>query len=242
MGSQRSILLDVDGTLVDSNYLHVDAWSQAFSGRGYSVAAWRIHRAIGMGGDKLLGELLGERTAAELGDALGDDHDRLVDRRIGEVRPLPGAVPLLRELHEVGYTVVLASSARGSEIERYLDLLDARDVVDVWTTSDDVDRTKPDPDLLQVAIERAGVPALAMVGDAVWDCRAATNAGLPCLAVRSGGVADCELLAAGARQVFDDAEDLLRAIRLGETACVRALPAQMITPSVQGRRPSEYRD
>jgi HAD superfamily hydrolase (TIGR01509 family) len=216
MGKERSILLDVDGTLVDSNYLHVDAWSQAFAGRGYTVPAWRIHRAIGMGGDKLLGELLGEHAAAAAGGALGQDHDRLVDRRIGEVQPLPGAGALLRELHAAGYTVVLASSARRSEIERYIDLLDARDVVDVWTTSDDVDRTKPDPDLLQVAIERAGAPAVAMVGDAVWDCHAAANAGLPCLAVRSGGVADCELLAAGARRVFDDAEDLLRAISDGQ--------------------------
>jgi HAD superfamily hydrolase (TIGR01509 family) len=215
MKSERSILLDVDGTLVDSNYLHVDAWARAFARRGYTVPAWRIHRAIGMGGDKLLGELLGEGAAARAGDALGDDHDRLADQRIDEVQPLPGAAALLHKLHERGYTVVLASSAREAEIERYLDLLDARGVVDVWTTSDDVDRTKPDPDLLQVAIERAGVPAVAMIGDAAWDCRAAANAALPCLALRSGGIADCELLAAGAQAVFDDAQDLLRAMQDG---------------------------
>jgi HAD superfamily hydrolase (TIGR01509 family) len=228
MSGELSILLDVDGTLVDSNYLHVDAWARAFAGGGYRVAAWRIHRAIGMGGDKLQAELIGDQAAAETGQALGDDHDRLFDRRIDEVRPLPGASRLLRELHESGFTVVLASSARGSEIEHYLDLLDARGVVDVWTTSDDVDRTKPDPDLLRVAVERAGAQPVAMVGDAVWDCKAAANAGLPCLALRSGGIADCELEAAGAQRVLDDAADLLRAMEAGTIECLRRRPRSAV--------------
>jgi HAD superfamily hydrolase (TIGR01509 family) len=216
MSCDRSILLDVDGTLVDSNYLHVDAWIRAFAGAGHSIPAWRIHRAIGMGGDKLLAELIGERAATEAGDALGDTHDRLFDERIGEVRPLPGATALLRLLKESGFTVVLASSARASEIERYLDLLDARCLVDLWTTSDDVDGTKPDPDLLQVAIERAGVPALAMIGDAVWDCRAAARAGLPCLAFRSGGISTGELEDAGAVRVLEGADELVQVLGNGQ--------------------------
>jgi phosphoglycolate phosphatase-like HAD superfamily hydrolase len=213
MSGDRAILLDVDGTLVDSNYLHVDAWAQTFARAGHTVPAWRIHRAIGMGGDKLLAELIGEQAAADAGEVLAGDHDRLFEERIGEVRSLPGATALLRLLHESRFTVVLASSARTAEVEHYLDLLEARSVVDAWTTSDDVDRTKPDPELLQVAIERAGVPALAMVGDAVWDCRAAGRAGLPCLALRSGGISACELEAAGAARVLDDAQELGRVIR-----------------------------
>jgi HAD superfamily hydrolase (TIGR01509 family) len=234
MSGDRSILLDVDGTLVDSNYLHVDAWARAFARAGHSIPAWRIHRAIGMGGDKLLTELVGERAAAEGGDALADDHDRLFDQRIGEVQPLPGAIALLRLLHESGFMVVLASSARRAEIERYLDLLDVRSVVDAWTTSDDVDRTKPDPDLLQVAIERAGVPALAMIGDAVWDCRAAARAGLPCLALRSGGISSDELEAAGAVRVLADAGELVTVIREEPAFLVGLRPGGLRRPPAPG--------
>ncbi len=208
MPAKRSILLDVDGTLVDSNYLHVDAWAQAFARHGHTVPGWRIHRALGMGGDKLVSELIGERAAAEIGEAASDDHDQLFAERIGEVQPLPGAHDLLATLRERSLVVVLASSAKEDEVTHYVDLLGARDLVDAWTTSDDVESTKPDPDLLQVAIERAGVPAIAMIGDSIWDCHAAANARLPTLALISGGISADELRAAGAYSVHRDAADL----------------------------------
>ena len=208
MSSHRSILLDVDGTLVDSNYLHVTAWAQAFAAHGQIVPAWRIHRAIGMGGDKLVSHLIGEHAAAEIGAAASDDHDELFKQLIGQVQPLPGAHDLLLVLKQRKLTVVLASSAGDDEVEHYIDLLGARDLVDAWTTSDDVDRTKPDPDLLHVAMERAGAPAVAMVGDSVWDCRAASNAGLPTLALMSGGISAGELRSAGAYSVHRDAAEL----------------------------------
>ena len=215
----RLVLLDVDGTLVDTNHLHVLAWQRAFRGIGLTVPAWLIHRQVGKGGDKLVEAVAGERVERERGDDVrslhGDEFGALID----EAPPLPGARELLLALRERGVTTVLASSGRAEEVEHYLDLLDARDLLDGVTTSADVDASKPEPDLIAVALERGGGarPAL-LVGDTVWDGEAAARADVGFVALRSGGIAEEELRAAGAAALCDDAAEL--AERLDEALAV----------------------
>jgi HAD superfamily hydrolase (TIGR01509 family) len=134
---------------------------------------------------------------------------------IHEVRPLPDARRLIEVLKENGHTVVLASSAKAEEIEHYLDLLDARDLADDWTSSADVEQTKPNPDLVQTAMEKAGSDDAVMIGDSVWDVEAAKRAGIPTIAIRTGGFGNDELVEAGAACVFESIEELLDS--LGET-------------------------
>jgi HAD superfamily hydrolase (TIGR01509 family) len=203
-----AIIVDVDGTLVDSNYLHTVAWQRAFRALGHEIPAWRIHRHIGMGGDKIVAAVAGESVEREHGDAVREAEGNLFMEVIGEVAPLPGARQLLDALGSRGCTIVLASSAKAHEVDHYLDLLDAREVVDDWTTSADVARTKPDPDLLHAALAKAGSGRALMIGDSVWDCYAAQNAGLPTIALLSGGYSASELYDAGARAVYRDAEEL----------------------------------
>lgn len=203
-----TVLLDVDGTLVDSNYAHISAWSQALAATGHPAPAWEIHRAIGMGSDKLVGKVVGEDIAKTIGERASKTHDALFTGMISEVRALPGARDLLVALKRQRYSTVLASSAKSEEVEHYIDLLDARDLIDAWTTSGDVDHTKPDPDLIKAAAQRANAPPIAMIGDSVWDCRAADRAGIPTLALLSGGISAAELTEAGARSVHRDAAEL----------------------------------
>ena len=203
-----SVLLDVDGTLVDSNYAHVDAWSKAFVAVGNPVPAWEIHRAIGMGSDKLVAKLVGEDLAERIGEEASEAHESLFADMLGDVRALPGARDLLSALKQRGYETVLASSAKADEVEHYIDLLDARGLVDSWTTSADVGQTKPDPELIEVAVDRADSAPIAMIGDSVWDCEAAARAGIPTLALLSGGISASELRDAGAHDVHRDAAAL----------------------------------
>lgn len=205
----RCVVVDVDGTLVDSNYLHVAAWQAAFASHGRCVPAWEIHRAVGMGADKLVPALIGDHAAEEIGSAVADEHDARFRGTIGEVQPLPGARDLLAAFKRRGLTVVLGSSAAAEEVDRYVKLLEATDLVDEVTTAADVDRTKPDPDLIHAAVDRAGVPAVAMIGDTVWDCRAAAALGVPTLALLCGGISEDELRRAGAHSVHRDPEDLV---------------------------------
>jgi HAD superfamily hydrolase (TIGR01549 family) len=207
-----TVILDIDGTLVDTNYQHAIAWQRAFRAHGHSVPAWRIHRHVGMGGDQVVPAVLGEDVDAERGDTLRDAHDSAYDELIGEVQPLEGARALLEGLHgEEGFEVVLASSAREEEVEHYLDLLGARELITAWTTSADVERTKPAPDLLQAAREKAnGDGPWLMIGDTVWDVQAARKAGVPTLAVLSGGFSEAELRDAGAAEVVESVEAIRR--------------------------------
>ncbi len=203
-------MLDVDGTLVDSNYLHVVAWQGAFAYHGHRVASWEIHRAVGMGSDKLVPALLGDAAAEEIGEAVSAEHDTRFRRVIADVEPLPGARDLLSALKRRGLTVVLGSSAAAEEVDHYLRLLDATELVDHVTTAADVDRTKPDPDLIQTAIDKAGVPAVAMIGDTVWDCRAAAAVDLRMLGLLCGGISEGELRSAGAHSVHRDPSQLVQ--------------------------------
>jgi HAD superfamily hydrolase (TIGR01509 family) len=207
-------ILDIDGTLVDTNYQHAIAWYRAFREHGIVLPVWRIHRHIGMGGDQLVAALSDDRTERELGDQIRSDEKRLYFALIGEVETMAGSRELIEELKRRGHPVVLASSAKEDEVDHYLELLDARDLADAWTTSADVDATKPAPDLVSAALERAGgSPGDAvMVGDTPWDVEAAGNAGVQTLAVLTGGFSVQELSEAGALDVFESVRELCEAL------------------------------
>src|SRR3954464_14469549 len=203
-------VLDIDGTLVDTNYHHAVAWYRAFRVHGFVLPLWRIHRHIGMGGDQLVGALAGEGFEREHGDEVRAAETVLYAQLMGEVQPLPGARALMEDLKAAGHAVVLASSAKPDELEHYLTLLDARSLADDWTDSGDVEHTKPAPDLLVAALEKAGAAAkdAVMIGDSTWDCKAAKAAGVRSIGVLTGGFSEAELLDAGASKVFSSVEDL----------------------------------
>jgi HAD superfamily hydrolase (TIGR01509 family) len=203
-------ILDIDGTLVDTNYHHAIAWYRAFTQHGVTLPLWRIHRHIGMGGDQLVASLAGEEFDASSGDEVRSAEKALYMALIHEVRPLDEARALVEDLKRSGHTVVLASSAKPDEVEYYLDLLDARELADDWTHSGDVERTKPHPDLVAAAVEKAGGGDAVMVGDSTWDCEAAQRAGLETVGVLTGGFSEDELLEAGASCVFRSVGELRR--------------------------------
>jgi HAD superfamily hydrolase (TIGR01509 family) len=208
-------VLDVDGTLVDTNYQHALAWDRAFRSLGETFPIWRIHRLIGMGGDQLVAAIGGDDVEARIGDEARERWVEEADPLMPEVSVRPGARELVVALKERGHRVVLASSGKPHHVERALDLLDVRDLADSWTTSEDVEETKPAPDLLHVALEKIGEPADApsvVVGDSVYDVEAAKNAGMPAIVVRSGGFGDDELRNAGAVAIFDTPADLTAAL------------------------------
>ena len=203
-------VLDIDGTLVDTNYQHALAWYRAFRRHRIVLPVWRIHRHIGMGGDQMVEALTDQQTERELGDRIRAAEKDLYFELIDEVEPMDGARELIADLGRRGHTIVLASSAKEEEVERYLDLLDARDLADGWTTSADVRATKPQPDLVNAALQRVGGSAgdAVMVGDTPWDVHAARAAGVPTLGVLTGGFAIEELSESGAAEVFESVADL----------------------------------
>ncbi len=201
-------ILDVDGTLVDNNYQHALAWHLALRRADVLVPVWKIHRAVGIGGDKVIAEVAGEDVEAERGDEIRDHESEIFDSMIDEVAAVEGATEFLRALKERGHTVVLASSGDAKDIERFIDLLEVRDVLDDWTTSDDVDASKPEPDLVEVALEKAGGGPAVMVGDTPWDVKAAERAGLETIGVLTGGFPEADL--SGAVAVYESVADLHR--------------------------------
>jgi HAD superfamily hydrolase (TIGR01509 family) len=208
-------ILDVDGTLVDSNYQHTIAWDRALREHGVSVPLWRIHRHIGVGGDQMVARVAGEQVERRVGDAVREtEADRYADL-VPEVRVLPGARELVAALADRGVRLVLASSAKQEEVDTYVDMLGARDLAQ-WTTSADVDRTKPAPDLIEAALERAGTRNAIVIGDTTWDVEAAGRAGIPAIGVLTGGFARAELSEAGAIEVYESVMDLHR--RIDESA------------------------
>jgi HAD superfamily hydrolase (TIGR01509 family) len=212
------VVIDIDGTLVDTNYQHAIAWYRAFRQHGTVLPVWRIHRHIGMGGDQLVAALTDERTERERGDDIRTAEKTLYMELIDEVETMEGSRELIEELKRREHTVVLASSAKADEVDHYLDLLDARELADAWTTSADVEQTKPQPDLVRAALDRAGDAdgEAVMVGDTPWDIHAAREAGLPTITVRTGGFGVDELREAGAVAVFESVRELLS--RIDETA------------------------
>jgi HAD superfamily hydrolase (TIGR01549 family) len=205
-------ILDIDGTLVDTNYHHAVAWYRAFRAHGFVVQLWRIHRHIGMGGDQLVAALIGEEADKQHGDGIRDAEKEAYMALIDEVTPLEGARELIVDLKERGHTVVLASSAKADEVEHYLDLLVVRDLADDWTTSADVEQTKPQPDLVLAAHEKAGGGDAVMIGDSTWDCEAAKRAKIKSIGVLTGGFSREELLDAGASEVFESIAEMLRGL------------------------------
>lgn len=203
-------LVDVDGTLVDTNYLHVVAWERAFDARGLHPPTWLVHRHIGMGGEKLVAAVCGDDVECEHGKALREGWKSQYDSLLNEVRLLPGAVEVLKTLRDRGWKVVLASSGKPDHTGKAVELLGGPDVVDAVTTSQDVEEAKPSPDLLQVALDAVGESIGVMVGDSVWDVESAQRIGLPTVALRTGGFGVAELEEAGACEVHDDLVALVR--------------------------------
>jgi HAD superfamily hydrolase (TIGR01509 family) len=196
-------ILDVDGTLVDSNYQHTIAWHRAFRQVGVTPPIWRIHRHIGMGGDQLVSAVARQEIEDRHGDELRRAEKRQFGKLIDEVCPFEGAGELIEQLDRRGSQVILASSASESEVERYIELLEAEEAVAAYTTADDVKRTKPEPDLVHAALDKAGSERAVMVGDSTWDISAAKRAGLETVAVLTGGFSKAELEEAGAVAVYE---------------------------------------
>ena len=207
-------ILDIDGTLVDTNYQHAIAWFRAFKEHGIVLPIWRIHRHLGMGGDQSVEALTDEATEHKLGDAIRDSEKEHYMSLIDEVEKMNGARKLIEELRRRGHTVVLASSAKEEEVDHYLDQLDARELAEDWTTSADVEETKPAPDLVQAALKKAGAEPddATMIGDTPWDIKAARKAGVGTIAVLTGGFSIDELEESGAIAVFESIVDLCQGL------------------------------
>jgi HAD superfamily hydrolase (TIGR01549 family) len=202
-------LVDLDGTLVDSNYQHALAWYRTFRRIGLVIPAWQIHRHIGMGGDQLVAALAGDPIEARHGDRLRAAWREEFEPMLPEIAPLPYARETLVEIRRRGYRLALATSGEQDHIDHHLDLLDARSLVQGWTTSGDVAATKPAPDLLESALEKVGGARPVVVGDSTWDCRAAGQIGAPCVAILTGGFSEQELREAGAACVFGSLKEFL---------------------------------
>src|SRR5689334_14004819 len=210
-GQVTAALFDVDGTLADTNYLHAVTWWEAFDQAGHVVPMAEIHRAIGMGSGLLLDKLLPADRDKDQDPDIRTAHSALYSTYWSRLRPLPGAVDLLRACRRRGLTVVLASSADPPEFAALRAALDAEDAIDEATSAADVDTSKPAPDLVEVALRKAGTrPEQAVfVGDTVWDVQACQRAGVPCIGLRSGGISTGELRGAGAVAVFGGPAELL---------------------------------
>lgn len=206
-------ILDVDGTLVDSNYHHALAWYRAFRRFDITLPVWHLHRAVGMGGDQLVPHVAGDDAEAAHGDDLRAAHGEEFDALVGEVAALPGAVTLLEGLRADGLRIVLATSGSGEQSEHLLSLVGGRERSDAVVTSSDVESSKPAPDLVELALSQVDSTDAFLVGDSVWDGRSGVNAGVPFLAVRTGGFSDDELLEAGAKHVVQSLDELLALVR-----------------------------
>jgi HAD superfamily hydrolase (TIGR01549 family) len=196
----------VDGTLVDTNYLHSVAWRRAFLAAGHDVPTAEVHRRVGMSGGRLLHELIGEES-----DDVKDRWKKEFHAMAEEIRALPGASALLRAVASRGADVVLATSSEEDDLELLLGALDGREVLRAVTSAGDVDEAKPEPEVFETALAKVGgsTDAAIVVGDTVWDVEAARRAGLDCVCVLTGGIARGELEAAGAVAVYRSPADLL---------------------------------
>ncbi|MCX5417891.1 HAD family hydrolase [Streptomyces sp. NBC_00059] len=216
----RAALFDVDGTLVDTNYLHVTAWWEAFHQAGHTVAMPAIHRAVGLGSDDLIAHLLGPGRDREQDAGISATHSALYATYFERLPPLEGAADLLRALAGRGWTIVLATSASGSELGALRRALDADDVISGTASADDVDEGKPAPDPIRHAMEIAGATSeeTVYIGDSVWDMEAATRASVSAVGLLSGGIPRADLETAGAVEVHDSPSALLAHLDTGVIA------------------------
>jgi len=198
----------VDGTLVDSNYHHALCWFRAMREHDLTVPLWRLHRHVGMGGDKYVAAVCGDEVEESVGDELRDRWEELFDETIEEVQPVAGARELVGELKARGHTVVIASSSIERHLDVLLDKVGISELVDHRTMKDDVERSKPHPDLVEAALEQAGTRSAVMIGDSPWDIEAARHAGIGTIGVLTGGFAAAEL--EGALAVSDSVAELSR--------------------------------
>jgi HAD superfamily hydrolase (TIGR01549 family) len=196
-------VFDVDGTLVDSNYQHALAWFRAFRRFDITLPLWQLHRGIGMGGDNFVAHVAGDVVEERHGEQLREAWTEEFDEFIGEVQPFAAARPLLQEIKKRGFKLVLASSGKAQHVDVFLDLIGGREIADAWTTSDDVESSKPAPDLVSAAMAKVDGTSGCMVGDTTWDALAAGKLGVPTVAVLTGGFSREELREAGAVRVFD---------------------------------------
>lgn len=206
---RAAVLFDVDGTLVDSTYHHAMAWFRAFRRSGITIPVHRIHRTIGMGGDKLVGHLAGDEVEEERGDELREIWEEEYADVVDQVPALPGAAELCRRLAADGYAIALASSGKSRFTEDAVETLGIAEVVAAQTSSDDADESKPAPDILVATLDRLDVDSAVFVGDTPYDVEAAAGLGLRCLAVLTGGFSTAELEEAGAARVATDLTELL---------------------------------
>ncbi|MEW2810653.1 HAD family hydrolase [Streptomyces massasporeus] len=215
MGSAgRAAVFDVDGTLVDTNHLHVVAWWEAFRQAGHDVPMHAVHRAVGLPSTDLVAHLLGEDRDTDQDADISAGHKALYGQYFDRLPALPGAGDLLRRLHRDGWTVVLATSAGGAELGALRRAIDADEAISATASADDVDEGKPAPEPVEHALELAGVPAerAVFVGDTVWDMRAGSSAGVRCLGVLCGGIPRADLEESGADAVYADPAHLLSAL------------------------------
>lgn len=208
------VLFDVDGTLVDTTYLHAVCWWEALRQHDHDVPMAEIHRGIGMGSDKLLDHLLGENRDHDEDESMSAAHEAIYGAWWERLRPMPGAADLLRAVAQRGLAVVLASSAKGHELAKLRAVVDADDAITAATSSSDAEQSKPEPDILQAALDQSDVdPAAAVfVGDAVWDVVAAGKLGIPCIGLTCGGTSAAELTEVGAVATYKDPAELLAAL------------------------------
>jgi HAD superfamily hydrolase (TIGR01509 family) len=214
MTAKRGVLFDVDGTLVDTTYLHAVAWWEVLRQHDRDVPMAEIHRGIGMGSDRLLDHLLGEDRDTSDDETMSTAHDVLYGAWWERLRPLPGAADLPRACADRGLAVVLASSAKAPELKQLRRVVDADEVITAATSSADAEESKPAPDILEAALEQSGVDRehAVFVGDAVWDVKAAGKLGIPCIGLTCGGTSAAELLEAGAVETYETPAALLAAL------------------------------
>jgi HAD superfamily hydrolase (TIGR01509 family) len=221
MSHSPAVLFDMDGTLVDSNYLHVHAWTRAFHDVGIAVESWRIHRSIGMDGARLLETLSGDADD-DTQKRAKDLHLRYLREAAPLLRRLPGARELLERIRSLDLQIVLATSSSEEELALTRPVLDCEDLLTAATSSKDVEVAKPEPTIIEVALQRAGVDAgdAVYVGDAVWDIVACDRAGVRAIGLLSGGVSRDELENAGAEAVFENPRELADHL---DGTCIAAL-------------------
>ena len=221
-GEIDTVVLDLDGTLVDSVYVHAACWKRAFHDVGVDIATYRIHRAIGMGGDRLVAEVAGAAAEKAIGDKVREMHAMHLDERFGEIVAVDGASALLAALEKRGLKIVLASSSDRDLTDRLLDLVEGSWRLSVRVSGGETAASKPAPDPIELALRRVDAGGAVVIGDSVWDVQSASAAGVACVGVLTGGFSAAELYAAGAvlvadspQSLADDLEGMLAAARVG---------------------------